>query len=106
MTQHKQVSDDTANAIDEEVRRIIDINYKRAQKILKDKVDILHAMAKSLIKYETIDQGQIKEIMEGREPSPPADWEDNVEPKSPDGGSEAAEADSAAGKIGEPAQEH
>ena len=106
VTQHKQVSDDTANAIDEEVRRIIDINYKRAQKILKDKVDILHAMAKSLIKYETIDQGQIKEIMEGREPSPPADWEDNVEPKSPDGGSEAAEADSAAGKIGEPAQEH
>ena len=106
VTQHKQVSDDTANAIDEEVRRIIDINYKRAQKILKDKVDILHAMAKSLIKYETIDQGQIKEIMEGREPSPPADWEDNVEPKSPDGGSEAAEADSAAGKIGEPVQEH
>jgi len=106
VTQHKQVSDDTANAIDEEVRRIIDINYKRAQKILKDKVDILHAMAKSLIKYETIDQGQIKEIMEGREPSPPADWEDNVEPKSPDGGSEAAEADSAAGKIGGPAQEH
>ena len=106
VTQHKQVSDDTANAIDEEVRHIIDINYKRAQKILKDKVDILHAMAKSLIKYETIDQGQIKEIMEGREPSPPADWEDNVEPKSPDGGSEAAEADSAAGKIGEPAQEH
>ena len=106
VTQHKQVSDDTANAIDEEVRRIIDINYQRAQKILKDKVDILHAMAKSLIKYETIDQGQIKEIMEGREPSPPADWEDNVEPKSPDGGSEAAEADSAAGKIGEPAQEH
>ncbi|MCH8099738.1 MAG: ATP-dependent zinc metalloprotease FtsH [Proteobacteria bacterium] len=106
VTQHKQVSDDTANAIDEEVRCIIDINYKRAQKILKDKVDILHAMAKSLIKYETIDQGQIKEIMEGREPSPPADWEDNVEPKSPDGGSEAAEADSAAGKIGEPAQEH
>ena len=106
VTQHKQVSDDTANAIDEEVRRIIDINYKRAQKILKDKVDILHAMAKSLIKYETIDQGQIKEIMEGREPSPPADWEDNVEPKSPDGDSEAAEADSAAGKIGGPAQEH
>ncbi|MCH8943624.1 MAG: ATP-dependent zinc metalloprotease FtsH [Proteobacteria bacterium] len=106
VTQHKQVSDDTANAIDEEVRRIIDINYKRAQTILKDKVDILHAMAKSLIKYETIDQGQIKEIMEGREPSPPADWEDNVQPKSPDGGSEAAEADSAAGKIGEPAQEH
>lgn len=106
VTQHKQVSDDTANAIDEEVRRIIDVNYQRAQKILKDKVDILHAMAKSLIKYETIDQGQIKEIMEGREPSPPADWEDNVEPKSPDGGSEAAEADSAAGKIGGPAQEH
>jgi len=106
VTQHKQVSDDTANAIDEEVRCIIDNNYKRAQKILKDKVDILHAMAKALIKYETIDQGQIKEIMEGREPSPPADWEDNIEPKKSDDGSATAEADNAAGKIGGPAQEH
>ena len=106
VTQHKQVSDDTANAIDEEIRRIIDSNYARAKKILEDKVDILHAMAKALIKYETIDEGQVKEIMAGREPSPPADWEDNIEPKSPDDGSATATTDDAAGKIGGPAPEH
>jgi cell division protease FtsH len=106
VTQHKQVSDDTANAIDEEVRRIIDSNYARAKKILEDKVDILHAMAKALIKYETIDEGQVKEIMAGREPSPPKDWEDNIEPKSPDDGSATATTDDAAGKIGGPAPEH
>jgi cell division protease FtsH len=106
VTQHKQVSDDTANAIDEEIRRIIDSNYARAKKILEDKVDILHAMAKALIKYETIDEGQVKEIMAGRKPSPPADWEDNIEPKSPDDGSATATTDDAAGKIGGAAPEH
>ena len=106
VTQHKQVSDDTANAIDEEIRRIIDSNYARAKKILEDKVDILHAMAKALIKYETIDEGQVKEIMAGRKPSPPKDWEDNIEPKSPDDGSATATTDDAAGKIGGPAPEH
>lgn len=106
VTQHKQVSDDTANAIDEEVRSIIDTNYGRAKKILEDKVDILHAMAKALIKYETIDQGQVKEIMEGKEPSPPADWDDDIEPKSPDDGSATATTSDAAGEIGGPAQEH
>ena len=106
VTQHKQVSDVTANAIDEEVRRIIDTNYARSKKILEDKVDVLHAMAKALIKYETIDQGQVKELMEGKVPSPPADWDDTIEPKSPDDGSATAEADNAAGEIGGPAQEH
>jgi cell division protease FtsH len=106
VTQHKQVSDETAHAIDEEVRSIIDTNYERAKKILEDKVDILHAMAKALIKYETIDQGQVKEIMEGKEPSPPADWDDDVEPKRPDDGSATATTKDATGKIGGPAQEH
>ena len=67
VTQHKQVSDDTANAIDEEVRRIIDTNYERARTLLEEHVDKLHAMAKALIKYETINVTQIKDIMEGRE---------------------------------------
>ena len=59
VTQHKQVSDDTANAIDEEVRRIIDVNYKRAKSILEENVETLHAMSRALVKYETIDATQI-----------------------------------------------
>ena len=107
VTQHKQVSDETAHIIDEEVRKIIDSNYQRADRILKENIDQLHAMAKALMKYETIDITQIKDIMDGREPQPPSDWDDTVEPKRPDDdGSATAESDDAAGKIGGPAQEH
>lgn len=74
MTQHKEISDRTAQQIDEEVRAIIDRNYNRAKDILVANMDKLHTMAESLIKYETIDANQIKEIMSGKEPTPPEDW--------------------------------
>lgn len=106
VTQHKQISDDTANLIDEEVRRIIDINYKRAVSFLEDNIDKLHVMAKVLMKYETIDHSQVKDIMEGREPQPPEDWNDSPDPKRPDDGSATAETDDAPSKIGGPAAEH
>ncbi|MBA2649442.1 MAG: ATP-dependent zinc metalloprotease FtsH [Legionella sp.] len=75
MNQHKEISDRTAQLIDEEVRTIIDKNYQRAKEILVANMDSLHLMAASLIKYETIDLNQIKEIMSGKEPTPPDDWE-------------------------------
>jgi cell division protease FtsH len=78
VTQTKHMSDETAHAIDEEVRRFIDGNYQRARKILEEHLDKLHAMAAALMKYETIDEPQITDIMEGREPRPPADWDDDV----------------------------
>ncbi len=77
VTQHKNVSDETAHIIDNEIRTIIDSNYKLAEKILKDNEDKLHAMAEALIKYETIDSDQMAAIMEGREPGPPKDWDDS-----------------------------
>jgi cell division protease FtsH len=80
VTQHKQVSDGTAHAIDEEIRSIIDNNFRRAKQILEEKMDKLHTMAGALIKYETIDESQIRDIMAGREPRPPADWTDNPPP--------------------------
>ncbi|MGD9387661.1 MAG: ATP-dependent zinc metalloprotease FtsH [Gammaproteobacteria bacterium] len=80
VTQHKQVSDVTAHAIDEEIRAIIDNNYRRAQQILEDHMDKLHTMAEALVKYETIDEQQIKDIMSGNEPRPPSDWTDNPPP--------------------------
>jgi len=75
VNQNKEISDKTAQKIDEEVRAIIDRNYQHALKILTANMDKLHLMAESLIKYETIDAPQIKEIMSGKEPSPPADWD-------------------------------
>jgi cell division protease FtsH len=77
VTKHKAVSDETAHMIDEEIKHIIDRNYKRAEKLLKDNLDKLNMMAEALIKYETIDANQIDEIMQGKVPSPPADWDDD-----------------------------
>lgn len=78
VSQSKEVSDNTSQKIDEEVKRIIDRNYQNAEKILNDNIDKLHLMAKALIKYETIDANQIKEIMQGNQPQPPAGWTDGT----------------------------
>ncbi len=104
VTQHKQVSDVTVHAIDEEVRKIIDDAYGHATQILTDHMDKLHAMADALIKYETIDQAQIQAIMEGREPPPPEEWTSSGPPTAPvtdDPQSKDSESD-----IGEPAEQH
>ena len=75
MSQNKEISDTTAQQIDEEVRVIIDRNYQHAHRILSDNRKTLQMMAEALIKYETIDAKQLKEIMSGKEPTPPDDWE-------------------------------
>jgi len=82
VTQHKQVSDVTAHVIDEEVRQVIDSNYARAKEILERYLAELHKMAEALMRYETIDDSQIRDIMAGKEPQPPPDWED-VSPTPP-----------------------
>ncbi|BAV98942.1 ATP-dependent zinc metalloprotease FtsH [Lysobacter enzymogenes] len=74
VTQHKNVSNETARKIDEVVRGILDKAYGRTSQILKDNIDKLHVMAETLLLYETIDATQIDAIMAGREPGPPADW--------------------------------
>jgi cell division protease FtsH len=79
VTKHKEVSDETSHLIDEEVRSLIDQNYERSAAILGENRDKLDRMAEALIRYETIDQGQIKDIMEGRTPRPPEDWSDSDE---------------------------
>ena len=63
VTQHKLLSDETAHVIDEEIRKIIDRNYERSERILNDGSNTLHLMADALIKYETIDASQIDDIM-------------------------------------------
>ena len=106
ITQHKKVSDKTAHEIEEEVRRVIDINYAHAREILQTHLDKLHSMAEALIKYETIDEGQIKDIMAGREPKPPEGWDD-AGGSGPGGKPIAVEAsDRGKTPIGTPAGQH
>jgi cell division protease FtsH len=107
VTQHKQVSDVTAHAIDEEVRYVIDTNYKRAKDILESSLDKLHKMSEALIKYETIDENQIKDIMEGRDPKPPAGWDDTITPLGGSGGNgKNRDREKAEAPIGKPASQH
>ncbi len=73
VTQRKQVSDDTARAIDTEVRAVIDRNYERTRQILTDNLDRLHAMAEALVRYETLSIEQIDDVMAGRPVRPPED---------------------------------
>ncbi len=77
VTRHKQVSDVTAHVIDEEVRTLIDLCYEEAKRILEENKDKLHMMAAALMKYETIDEDQISDIMSGKQPRPPEDWDDS-----------------------------
>ena len=110
VTQHKTVSDQTQDLIDDEVRNIIDRNYRRSTTILEENEQRLHVMASALIRYETIDVEQIKDIMEGREPKPPQDWSD----QSPPGGdspvvedeNDGEQSPSGSGSIGGPASLH
>lgn len=76
MTQSSHISQRTAEEIDREVRAIIDASYEKAKKILHDNRDKLEAMAQALMKYETIDADQIDDIMNGRTPRPPKDWDE------------------------------
>ena len=102
---HSQVSDETAKQIDAEVRDIIDGCYKTAKKILEENRDKLDAMTEALLEYETIDAAQIEDIMSGRKPQPPGDWNDSDDPKPKDG--KEMDPDSrASGAVGGPAGEH
>ncbi len=74
ITKTNNVSETTMQKVDAEVRRIIDQQYDVARKLIEDNKDKMHAMAKALIEWETIDSDQIDDIIAGKEPRPPKDW--------------------------------
>ncbi|KMZ35379.1 ATP-dependent zinc metalloprotease FtsH [Haemophilus influenzae] len=78
MAKAKHMSDETAHSIDEEVRAIVNRNYARAREILIDNMDILHAMKDALVKYETIEEEQIKQLMNREPVTPPSGWEEHT----------------------------
>ncbi len=109
VTQHKNLGDDTARIIDEEIRSLIDTNYERATSLLKEHVDVLHTMTDALMKYETIDANQIDALMEGRDVPAPKDWvdmDDDDDTNRPTPDKVAKKKDSGDGTIGGPAGQH
>jgi len=101
----KAMSDETALAIDKEVRHIIDECYAKARQLLDDNRDKLDVMAEALMQYETIDSEQINDIMAGSSPRPPSGWSDSGSGKAP-GGDSSVEQGESSGPIGGPASEH
>jgi len=111
VAQNKHVSDETAHIIDEEIRVIIDRNYQRAERILTEHRDKLDKMTDALMKFETIDRDQIDDVMAGKPPRPPADWDDqdsdDNRPSDTDvGESSPSQKSSGDTTIGGPAGEH
>lgn len=100
-SQHNNVSGETAKAIDEEVRSIIDGCYGTAKRLLEENRDKLDMMADALMKYETIDAEQIDDIMAGRTPREPRDWQGGS--GTPPASEQAERPES---PIGGPAGEH
>ena len=105
------VSDETAMRIDNEVRSIIDNCYEAAKTILEENRDKLDVMAKALLEYETIERAQIDDIMAGRQPNPPASWNDSGSDSgagSPPlvGEPDSSDAINDPGHLGDPAPDH
>jgi len=82
--QKKRMSGETAKLLDSEVSRIIDEEYDRAKKILEDHSEKVEVMTKALMEWETIDANQIAEIMDGKDPTPPAELPELKDKKSDD----------------------
>ncbi|WP_353234048.1 ATP-dependent zinc metalloprotease FtsH [Diaphorobacter ruginosibacter] len=82
VTKTTNISEETMQKVDVEVRRIIDEQYSLARKLIEENSDKMHAMAKAMLEWETIDAEQLDDIMAGKPPRPPKDWT----PRTPSGG--------------------
>jgi cell division protease FtsH len=94
ITTHKNVSEATMQKVDGEIRRIIDVQYRLARKLLEENRDKVEMMTKALLEYETLDSDQIADIMGGNPPRPPKPTTSRnpSKPVSPGGGAEGATA--------------
>ena len=63
ITRHQQMSEETAKKVDAEIKKIVDAGYKRAKKILTEKIDDMHKLAKALISYETLTGDEITDLI-------------------------------------------
>ncbi len=82
VTKTTNMSEQTMEKVDSEVRRIIDEQYALARRLIEENQDKMHAMAKAMLEWETIDSEQLDDIMAGRPPRPPKDWT----PRTPSSG--------------------
>ena len=82
ITKQVNVSEETMQKVDKEIRKIIDEQYATARRLIEEHQDKMHAMARALLEWETIDSDQLADIMAGRPPRPPKDWTPSSSGKS------------------------
>jgi len=87
VTKTTNMSEETMQKVDAEVRRIIDEQYALARRLIEEHSSNMHAMAKALLEWETIDSDQLDDIMAGKEPRPPKDWSPRMPSTGSDSGS-------------------
>jgi len=87
VTKTTNMSEETMQKVDAEVRRIIDEQYALARRLIEEHSSHMHAMAKALLEWETIDSDQLDDIMAGKEPRPPKDWSPRMPSTGSDSGS-------------------
>jgi cell division protease FtsH len=97
VTKTTNMSEETMQKVDAEVRRIIDDQYALARRLIEENSDKMHVMAKALLEWETIDSDQLDDIMAGKPPRPPKDWSPRIPPAGSDssGGAPVVKADAA-----------
>ena len=77
IARQEHMSEETAKKVDIEVKKIVDAGYNRAKKILTEKIDDLHKLAKALLIYETLSGDEIKDlILKNTQPSREKDADD------------------------------
>ncbi|MFW9620947.1 MAG: ATP-dependent zinc metalloprotease FtsH [Macromonas sp.] len=86
VTKTTHMSEQTMQQVDREVRRIIDDQYRLARDLIEHHADKMHAMAKALLEWETIESEQLDDIMAGKPPRPPKDWVPRNPPTGGGGG--------------------
>jgi cell division protease FtsH len=87
VTKTTTMSESTMQKVDDEVRKIIDQQYALARGLIEENSDKMHAMAKALLEWETIDSDQLDDIMAGLPPRPPKDWTPRTSTSGSDGSS-------------------
>lgn len=96
VTKTTHVSESTMQKVDQEIRKIIDEQYKVARDIIENNRDKMEAMAAALLEWETIDSDQIDDIMEGRPPRPPKNLDTPDSSSTPSSGAPAVGGGNAA----------
>ena len=94
VTTNKNISNATAEQVDQEISRIIEEQYARARDIIENRKEMIEVMAHALMDWETLESDQIDQIMKGETPRPPSSGESNDGNRSSgDGGQQSDRPD-------------